>query len=801
MPAAWARPARVLSAWDQAVAQRDALEARAVGTRSRAEFGRVLDGFRAVYHGDPADSHAPEAVKAVAEVLAEQGRELGDAASLKAAVGQYEFLRQQYPTSSLRAGALLAEARIEQTDLKDSEAARAKYAEVVKESPRSEAGAAARTELAEMRSAPAESPGIAAGRTVMDPIHREDAAMDGAPAPLRPGETPLAPASVVSLETAAPVPGKVRNMPLAQVTGIRHWSTSSYTRVAIDLGDEVTFEAVRVPNPDRIYFDLHGAKLAPELVGKSFDVTDDGFLKKIRAAQFSGDMTRVVLDVNDVTEYSAFLLPNPYRLIIDIHGAGTGTSAGRGVATAKSPARVPVEEVAEAPVAPAAARRASAAANSSGLPATAPTSLDADGAVVGWTPPPASAGVPRTGATGRESARASLDSPPIPTKPDRMRNPDPVVAPAPKSVPAPRTGAVARSTSARPVPNTVATRAPETANELAALSGAPNKVEASRAPSTKPIAATVSTLKDTKETTDSKDSKDSRTEASRDGVKDVYLGSTPRRGRVATSSTSDGSPAPVKAADKTADGETSLVRALGLKIGRIVIDAGHGGHDSGTLGADGIEEKDVVLDVALRLGKLLHERLGAEIIYTRSDDTFIPLETRTAIANKAQADLFLSIHANSSQDETARGVETYYLNFTSDPTALDVAARENAVSGQSIHQLSDLVKKITLKDKIAESREFASDVEGSLYAGLQKGNDGLKNRGVKKAPFVVLIGANMPSILAEISFVTNPRDAEQLRRPEYRERVAESLYAGVARYEKGLGQKVDIAPVVRAAAQ
>ena len=113
-------------------------------------------------------------------------------------------------------------------------------------------------------------------------------------------------------------------------------------------------------------------------------------------------------------------------------------------------------------------------------------------------------------------------------------------------------------------------------------------------------------------------------------------------------------------------GETSLVRALGLKINRIVIDAGHGGHDSGTLGVDGIQEKDVVLDVALRVGKLLHERLGAEIIYTRSDDTFIPLETRTAIANKAQADLFLSIHANSSPDATARGVETYYLNFTSD---------------------------------------------------------------------------------------------------------------------------------------
>src|SRR6202020_2081589 len=228
---------------------------------------------------------------------------------------------------------------------------------------------------------------------------------------------------------------------------------------------------------------------------------------------------------------------------------------------------------------------------------------------------------------------------------------------------------------------------------------------------------------------------------------------------------------PARAAVPTADGETSMVRALGLKIGRVVIDPGHGGHDSGALGVDGIEEKDVVLDVALRLGKLLHDRLGSEIIYTRSDDTFIPLETRTAIANKAQADLFLSIHANSSPEPDARGVETYYLNFTSDPNALDVAARENAVSTQSVHQLSDLVRKITLKDKIDESREFAADVDAGLYSGLKAGNPGLKDRGVKKAPFVVLIGAQMPSILAEISFLTNPDDAEELSEGSYRQRI------------------------------
>ena len=230
-----------------------------------------------------------------------------------------------------------------------------------------------------------------------------------------------------------------------------------------------------------------------------------------------------------------------------------------------------------------------------------------------------------------------------------------------------------------------------------------------------------------------------------------------------------------------------MVRALGLKIRRIVIDPGHGGHDSGTVGPNGIEEKNIALDVALRLGRLLRQQSGAEVIYTRDTDAFVPLETRTAIANKAAADLFISIHANSSPDSDARGVETYYLNFTTSADALEVAARENAVSDESIHQLSDLVKKIALQDKIAESKEFAADVESSLYRGLQADNPGFKDRGVKKAPFVVLIGANMPSILAEISFLSNPQTAGNLKEGAYRQRIAESLYRGIARYVQGLG--------------
>jgi N-acetylmuramoyl-L-alanine amidase len=204
-----------------------------------------------------------------------------------------------------------------------------------------------------------------------------------------------------------------------------------------------------------------------------------------------------------------------------------------------------------------------------------------------------------------------------------------------------------------------------------------------------------------------------------------------------------------------------------------------------------LEEKDLVLDVGRRLGKLLETRLGAEVVYTRKDDVFIPLETRTAIANQARADLFVSIHANSSSDPDARGVETYYLNFTSSPQALEVAARENAVSEKSIFELQDLVKKIALKEKIEESKEFAGDVQQSLHSGLAAKSPAIRNRGVKKAPFIVLIGANMPSILAEISFVSNPVDERRLATSDYRERIAESLYRGIANYVNGLsGVKV-----------
>ena len=231
------------------------------------------------------------------------------------------------------------------------------------------------------------------------------------------------------------------------------------------------------------------------------------------------------------------------------------------------------------------------------------------------------------------------------------------------------------------------------------------------------------------------------------------------------------------------DGDRSLTRALGLKISRIVIDAGHGGHDTGTIGPHGLMEKDLCLDVALRLGALIEKKLpSAQVIYTRQDDTFIPLEDRTKIANQTKADLFISIHANSSPNPGARGVETYYLNFATSPESMEVAARENANSQESLHDLQDIIQKIARNEKIEESKELAADIQGTLSQRLQLVTTNERNRGVKKAPFIVLIGANMPSVLSEISFVSNPYDERLLRKPEQRQRIADGLYRGIVAY-------------------
>lgn len=241
-------------------------------------------------------------------------------------------------------------------------------------------------------------------------------------------------------------------------------------------------------------------------------------------------------------------------------------------------------------------------------------------------------------------------------------------------------------------------------------------------------------------------------------------------------------PPPAKPAKRNRAGGTSLTRALGLKMGKIVIDPGHGGRDTGTIGPTGLMEKDVALDVAKRLAKLVEERLGAEVVLTRTEDVSVPLEARTELANQEKADLFLSIHVNSSRYPGVNGVETFYLNLTRSQADLEVAARENAGSSKSLHQLVELVQKIALDDKIQESRDFAAHMQNALYQLARDQDPRARNRGVKKAPFVVLIGAQMPSVLVELGFISNPAEERLMRDENYRQKMAEALYNGLAAY-------------------
>ena len=666
----WAR-----SQFESAEEMRAALNEKASGELSRHDYQRVLDAYRRVYYGAPSSSKADPSVAAVAELMVEMGRRYQDAAILREAIRQYKFLRREYPGSKARVEALFAIGEIYRDDLGDAAHAKSTFEELLQQYPRHRLAEQARQALADE--------GKREGK--------ENASQDGQ-------EAERKSSAGVEDETEVPQSALPTNGGLPLITGIRHWSMSGYTRVAIelktidletvdlqlaDLQQRVKFHSQHLSHPDRIYFDLPDTRLARGLNGKSFEV-DDPFLKKIRVAQFKQGRTRVVLEVDEQSVYEAFLSANPPRLIVNLRKEVSGENAAK---------KTTANERTETKV------RSSQDLPASDLPVT---------------------GLPRA-------------EPPMTTA--AVEAPKPFLGRvAALSEPAPAAVISARNSG---VKKTIV-EADEDTDDAAASS-----------PEIKPP------------------------------VTQAVERSQIRAARK------------VHEAQPTANGDRSLIRTLGLKIGKIVIDPGHGGYDSGTIGPNGLTEKDLVLDVSQRLGKLLESRLGAEVDYTRDDDTFIPLETRTEIANQDQADLFVSVHANSSRDPDARGVETYYLNFTTSRDALDVAARENAVSDQSIYELQDLVKKIALKEKIEESREFASDVQSALHGGLAAKNPGLRDRGVKRAPFIVLIGANMPSILAEISFVSNPGDERKLKTPEYRQRIAESLYRGIAKYVSGLsGVKV-----------
>ena len=796
---AWAR-----DHFSTAERMREALNGRPPVDRTRHDYQRVINAYRNVYFGAPTSGKADPSVVAVAETLVEMGRRFDDDKILHEAIAQYKFLRREYPGSKYRCDALFTIGEIYKDDLNDPEQARGVFQEFLHRYPHNRLVEDAEQAVVELdREAQAEKkaevqkkPGketagkskttrdatakAADSRTELNADLTPDSKADSKSEPQ--ADAQADPNADSSGKESEPHTGR-----LPRVTRIRHWSTPDYTRVAIDLEGEIKFGSQRIAHPDRIFFDLRDTKLASTLVGKSFDV-DDGFLKKIRVAQFQPGRTRVVLEVDNLSDYEAFLLPNPYRLIIDIHGKdihgkdahgkdGHGRDSLMARARELKDADAATADV-EAP--PKAGSRTDAASGAE----TSNQNLREEAGNVPVTSDDVSDVrqiVPRQIIPKAESAKSKAQSSASGTHP---------AANAKTTTPAVTKVVVEADDdddAAAPAAKTAELEAPDGRHSRASS----GKSSLGKSSSGKAVSGDSVSAASTTVTSNRKDSLDGD-----DAVPDAKSAvdpTTPSHAGRKSSPSLTSSLASKKATDldvrearPTARGDRSLIRALGLKIGRIVIDPGHGGHDTGTIGPDGLQEKDLVLEVGRRLGKLLETRLGAEVVYTRKDDTFIPLETRTAIANQQRADLFISIHANSSQDSAARGVETYYLNFTSSPEALEVAARENAVSEKSIYELQDLVKKIALKEKIEESREFAGDVQESLHSGLAAKSPAIRNRGVKKAPFIVLIGANMPSILAEISFVSNPADEHRLETSEYRQRIAESLYRGIAKYVDGL---------------
>jgi N-acetylmuramoyl-L-alanine amidase len=534
---------------------------------------------------------------------------------------------------------------------------------------------------------------------------------------------------LAALAISLPLLWAQSDQPVRTVTAVRHWTLGDVTRVAVEVSAEFKYYTERLHNPDRVYFDILDSH--PRVGQRPFfkESLNDQRVKQLRVAETTPGVTRIVLDLAGSLQVTTSQLANPDRLIIEV--------------------------------------RAGAAPTGPTTPTTAPDTAEP-------APPP-----PKP---TPELPRPDLITPPSRQVKAIVAAPD--LASAEMVVAEPSKNQLATTTAAKPEEADAAAAGGAADMPAHPAAGGSTGV----APASPPPDADKAAPRDPP-TPFPAASPESPKPARRDSAAGTPAVTPPLPLDPAKTSRPASSASLLdtgKAARHTTGGDSSLIRELGLKISRVVIDPGHGGHDQGTQGAKGLLEKDLVLDVSKRVGKLVEDKMGAEVIYTRSDDTFIPLEARTALANEKKADLFLSIHANSSPVIRISGVETYYLNFAETKDAIDVAARENANAHESVFELRDLVQKITMHDKAEESREFANRMQTSLFAFSSHEISGSRNRGVKKAPFVVLIGAQMPSILAEIGFLSNPREEALLKRSDYRQRLADALFRGVQRYADSL---------------
>ncbi len=511
----------------------------------------------------------------------------------------------------------------------------------------------------------------------------------------------------------------------ALVQSIRYWSTENYTRVIIDLDRNARYLKDRISNPDRIYFDISDAKLSMDLKDRTIQVADE-FLKRIRVGQYRSNTARIVLEVSQSDDYSVSELHDPFRIVIDIHNRGTKPPVSPSAASTSRPNDAIAKSIPNQTV---------VAANPSAQ------ELKDSG---------------KHPETNIANSAAQVESTKAKRPPLAVTEISPSEPKEARPLPSPSSAGVLEQPEEY--------KKPDETNRMAVNDAKPPEV---RPLPPSPSSGTAVKAEENKRADEIKRTADSGPKPQPPIKPD--LSATP------------------KIAPPTSRGDRTLTRMLGLKIGRIVIDPGHGGHDMGTMGPGGLLEKDLVLSLARGLQKLLQEKLGAEVVLTRNDDTFKSLEERTAIANQHQADLFISIHANSSRIRTISGVETYYLDFAKSDAEREVAARENAASDNNIRDLENLIKKIAQADKSAESRELASLVQKNLYSGARRLLPSTQDRGVRSAPFVVLIGANMPSILAEVAFISNPKDERLLKKEKNQASFAKALFSGIEGYVKTLG--------------
>jgi N-acetylmuramoyl-L-alanine amidase len=473
-----------------------------------------------------------------------------------------------------------------------------------------------------------------------------------------------------------------------QILAIHRETLADVVRVTIEIDDEVRYHSERLDGPARLFFDFSDTYAAPPLRDATLAFEDGDMVREIRLGRHPGRITRVVLDLEDVSHYSVYSLYNPYRLVIDTVPTASMLARREAPAEALAPETTMVGVV------------------------------DIDSVA---SPP-----------------EAVSDPEPAPETPVLSVSTDPV---------RPFPGNEQAVEVVRPTPATATLLVPVPSVDIFQFSRINPTVEVTRqapAPVDMPVAE--------------------RMVAS---ISDAEV------------SLSSGTAAP------NSDGALSLGRQLGLGVSRIVIDPGHGGYDAGAQ-TSAMTESALVLDVAKRLEARLAAETGIEVVLTRRSDAYMPLRARTRLANRVGADLFLSIHANAAQDPRARGVETYYLDLANESEAQIVAARENAASRDGMHDLPNLVRTITMDNKLNESRDLAGMVQRNIIRAVRELHPGAQDLGVKQAPFVVLIGANMPSVLAEISFLTNQEDAAFLETDAYRDRIADALLQAILEYQRAL---------------